>query len=346
MNGEHVVDGEMVMDGPTQLVRQPTVSDVGPDLLAMLEKRNNLLERVLEYAIKATHSEQWNDLGGKPWPTGPACEAMARRCGVSITNMRRHRRESSDDRGEFYIWVVDATASLPSGFDSIEAFGTCSSRDTFLGTETTKGRKVSEIDEGNIMKAAYTNMLVNAITRLLGVRNLSWARLQSAGLAREKMGKVDYEKGAQGGGGNKAAGLEEVMKFGPAKDSSFAQMSDEHLVHYRTSFEKELPDPEKAKFKKKNEERIALITGELARRANTKAGTAAKAPSADSSFWERLKDYAKAQNVPLERLQTLTKGVLKTDKVDPSTLVQEDFTAIANAVAAEAKAEQAKKETF
>lgn len=328
-----------VIDG--QLVRAPQQGSTPVDLLAIIEKRNQLLERVLQYAIQATHAEQWNDLGGKPWPTGPACEAMARRCGVSLTNVSQQKQLSSDDKGEFYIWVVRGTASLPSGYDSIEVFGTCSSRDSFLGTETTAGRAMSEIDEGNIMKAAYTNMEVNAITRLLGVRNLSWDRLGQVGLDRSKMGKVDYESGARGGG-KRAEGGDIEIKWGNGKGKKLRELNDEDLAFYvsRWAEEIEKADPAKAKFKANTEKSLAAGKEEQAKRANAKAGTAAPGAQTSVTVWQRLQQLAAAQNLPIEKLKELIKQIVKKEKVNPTELTEKDLTDIADAIALLKKQEE------
>lgn len=305
------------------------------DMLAVLEQRNQLLGRVLSWAIQATHAEQWFDLGGKPWPSGPACETMARRCAVSITNISKIRRESADDKGPFYIWEVSGTASWPNG-ESIEVFGTCSSRDNFLGTETGAGRKVSEIDEGSIMKAAFTNMEINGITRFLGVRSLSWARLAELGLDREKMGKVGFNTGSQGGG-QSASGSSMEIKFGKSKGKTLAQLSDEDLAWYTAAFERDATttDAEKVKYKPNAEKQLAAAKAEAASRANAKSGTT-PTNSAPASYWDRLLQLAQAQGFSVDKLKEVTKQILKKkpeDKVSPADLVEADFTGIADALA-------------
>lgn len=321
--------GEVVNGNGAHLVRLPQAGDgSGVNLLKILEERAKLLERILDYAIAATHTEQWFDLGGKAWPSGPACESMARRCGVSITNVRNTKRQSSDDKGDFYIYVCEATASLPSGFDSIEAFGTCSSRDTFLGTETSAGRAMSEIDEGNIMKAAYTNMLVNAVTRLLGVRNLSWERLGGLGLDRSKMGAVKYNSGAKGGG-QQAAGANIELKFGKAKGKTIGELTDAELVDYLAIFEKDLANPEKEKYRSNTEKQIAAVKAVQASRANAKAGTETKAPE-NASPYERIKALFNAANYPPEKRLETVKRVTQTDSAEK--LTEAHVKAIADAL--------------
>jgi hypothetical protein len=333
-----VVEGEVV--GRSALAAPREV-----DELERLERRAALMPRLIELSIRSTHPAQWMNIQGKPWPTGAACEVMARTCGVKISDLKIEKEWSRDDKGEFYIWQATGRFSLPSEFDSIIAIGTCSSRDEFLGTETSKGRKLSEIDEGNIKKAAFTNMEVNGITRLLGVRNFDWERLKKYGIDKDGLQAVEFESGAKGGKAREPA-LAEVMKFGPAKGQAFADMSDADLETYKASFTAELPDPEKAKFKKKNETRIEAITAELARRANEKSGTAAPKQASTAGYWERLKALAGGLSLTEDQLKATTKRVLQKDKVTPAELTEAEFKAIADAVGAEAKEAAAKKESF
>jgi hypothetical protein len=226
-----------------EVVRElaPTASDV--DVLAVIERRNAMLERILQYAISATHSGQWVDQQGKPYPTAAAAEVMARRCAVRIENVHTEKVPSSDDKGPFYLYVSSCTASLPGGYDSIQAMGTCSSRDTFLGTETRAGRALSEIDEGNILKAAYSNMLVNSICRLLGVRNLTWEQLSQYGINQGGAARVDYQAGAKGGGTPKAsagAGDDPEIKWGNAAGTRLSKLSDKDLCYYLKSYKEKV----------------------------------------------------------------------------------------------------------
>lgn len=327
---EQVVDGSTgeVVGNLGQMVRLPTAGEQSPNLLKILEERAKLIERILDYAIGATHPQQWCDFAGKPWPTGPACESMARRCGVSITNVRSTKRSSSDDKGDFYLYVCEATVQLPSGFDSIEAFGTCSSRDTFLGTETSAGRKVSEIDEGNIMKAAYTNMIVNGVTRLLGVRNLSWDRLAALGLDKSKMGSVQFASGSRGGG-QQASGSDLEFKFGRCKGKKVGEVDDSDLHYYLGIFEKDLADPEKAKYKANTEKQIAAVKAEQAKRANAKAGTEAKTNGTQPSVWSRISQILSSLGMPTDKHGEFARGVTK--KTQPSELDEADVAAVHDA---------------
>lgn len=299
------------------------------DLLGIIEQRNSLLSRILLFAIKATHGGQWVNQEGKPWPTAAAAEVMARRCAVRIDMVQTTKTPSRDDRGEFYMYVATCRASLPGGYDSIEAVGTASSRDKFLGTDTKKGRALSEIEEGNILKKAYSNMEVNAITRLLGVRSLTWKQLEEMGIKQADAPSINREHGAQGGG-QSTQGSDLVLKFGPGKDQTIGSLPDEQLTWYATAFERDLKDESKSKYHANTQKQLAAVKDEQSKRANAKAGTVAK-PVAQVTVWTRILQLCTAAGMTADAARPFVKGVTK--KEQPSQLVEADITAVSDALA-------------
>lgn len=260
-------DNTEIIMAPTNAIEHQPRRRINP--MEVIQERNAMLEQILSYAISSTHPGQWVDIGGKPYPTGPACEAMARRCAVRMEILSREKIPSSDDMGDFYMYVYRCRFMLPGGLDSIDAEGTCSSRDEFLGTETRAGRPLSQIDEGNIMKAALTNARNNGITQLLGLRNVAWERLQALGVDRDGMSKVNYDTGGRGGGRGSVAN--EPIKFGPAQGKRFDEMTDKHLQHYLQAFKRDLADPEKEKFHANTVKRLSALEAEIAARAAAQA---------------------------------------------------------------------------
>lgn len=307
------------------------------DMLALLEKRSAVLDRILNVAIAATTPGQWTDQQGKPFPTAAAAEVMARRCLVSVKKTRWEKTESHDDGGTYYLYSYTAEFSLPGGNDTIEAVGTCSSRDQFLGTETSKGRALSAVDEGNIKKAAYSNMMVNGVTRLLGVRNLTWERLKDLGIDPEKVAKVEYRGGSQGG--NARGGDDPEIKFGPGKGKKLSQLTDDELKKQAEMAEKAV-QKEDPKWHKKNVEFQTRVKAESERRASSVAAapasesseadasrsTAASASSSDASVYNRLKDLAVAMKVDLIALHDAIKRA--TGKTRARDLGEEDFAKV------------------
>ncbi len=324
-SGVEIVPAD-VGSGGTTVVRIPD------DPMAVLEARNRMMERLLNYAIAATHAGQWQMLGDKPWPTGPACEAMARRCAVSWDKPEAEKRDISDEAGPAYSWTYRSRFFLPGGLDSIWAEGHCSSRDQFLGTGATNNpRALPDVEEGNIRQAAMTNMVVNGVTRLLGVRNITQERLDAllGPGASEGMGKVQYRAGAKGGG--QGQGSQDVdLKFGKGKGKKLSEVGDDDVRWYIGCWEKDLADPEKAKYHANSKRSIEIAQQLLASRANEKAGTTApSAGAAPASPWQRIRALDPTISEP--SLKEIVKVVTK--KANASQLVEADIDLVRQALA-------------
>jgi hypothetical protein len=324
----------MASESPEVVQQQNTaIEPVSADeFLAAVDRRNKAIDRVLSYAIAATHPSQWMDIGGKPYATGPACESMRLRCAVSITDVEGEREEREDEKGAFYIWTYRARFALPGGLDVVHAEGHCSSRDQFLGsTEFKDGegakRKEWEVEEGNIRQAAYTNCTNNGITRILGVRNLSWERLCTLlGVERESFGKVDYEHGAKGGGRGKLD-EEKPIPFGRAKGKRLGEAADDEIAWLLGKMKEPASDP---KFQASNERWVKAIEAELARRANAKGGQGAASPAAPT-IYQRILALPAAKGRSEEDLRTVIKAVTK--KESSGVLVEADIALVEAALA-------------
>jgi hypothetical protein len=330
-DGNTVPAGQQIVDLARPMGNQQLAAEIDP--LAIIEQRNKLLDRILAVAVVSTHAGQWTNLGGKPWPTGPAAESMARRCAVSITNISREKIASNDDKGPFYIWVYRATFSLPGGRDVLEAEGTCSSRDSFLGTETSAGRALSDIDEGSVMKAALTNCRVNGICQLLGLRNMTWERLESLGIKQGDVAEVKYDHGAKGGGGGKSSDDVE-LKFGQKhKGKRLSEIPDADVRWYIGCWEKDLADPEKAKYHAHSKRPTEIARAMLAARSAAQSGAAAPAgadapaggaPAGDAKPYDRILAIATTN----KRSPDEARGWLKEHgRTTPAAVTNEDVAA-------------------
>ena len=186
-------------------------------LVSDLNKAVSAYKDIIALSIKLTNPHDWSALGNKPYMQCSGAEKIASPFKVSMGAPTRERLEREDSKGKFYIWVYQAAFSSSLLRRTIVAQGKCSSRDAFFGSETTwegegeERRKVTvykpteDVDEENILQAAYTNCFVNGVTRLLGIRNLTWDQLALGGIKQEQVGKVEYRKGGQGGGQSQAA---------------------------------------------------------------------------------------------------------------------------------------------
>lgn len=152
------------------------------------EKRIDAINRIKRAALKVTNAHDWVDENGKPYLQASGAEKVARLFGISwrIDEPTLEREEDGH-----FAYTFKGYFRLGEGAE-IEAIGVRGSRDPFFS----KSGKVppSEIDRGDVKKAALTNCLGNGITRLLGIRNLTWAEIGEAGIKAEGSSRVEYQQ--------------------------------------------------------------------------------------------------------------------------------------------------------
>ena len=104
--------------------------------------------------------------------------------------------------------------------------GTCTSRDPFFAKRGGNLLPMHEVDEENILKAAYTNFVSNAVSRSYGLRNLTWDQLKNYGILREKATKVEYGKTTKSGKWTK----EQAEKAGRLREWMLAEADGDPKV--------------------------------------------------------------------------------------------------------------------
>lgn len=167
-----------------------TVPALGNDqLLAVAEaaeKRIDAVNRIKGLALRVTNHQDWTDQGGKPYLQVSGSEKVARLFGISW-RLDEPAREEHDDG--HYSYSIKGYFNM--GAAEIEIVGTRSSKDPFFSRN---GKiPVSEIDRNDVKKGAITNCIGNGITRLLGIRNLTWDEVRSGGVNQSKVSKVEYK---------------------------------------------------------------------------------------------------------------------------------------------------------
>jgi hypothetical protein len=309
------------------LTNPAALAVASPDeLAAAIDRRNALMDKIRDAALKSTWSEQWCDMDGKPWPTAAAAETVARRCAVRVHSTSYKREDRVDDEGSFYFYVYTGTVELPGGLDSTEVPGTCSSRDQFLGTTAAGGRDLSDINEDDVMKAAYSNMIVNGVMRLLGLRGMTWERLKDFGLDPEKAAKIEHKKGARGGS-SKMPHAERELPFGRSKGKKLTEAEEADLQWILARFKESAEDPDKAKYRDDNLAWVKAISEEFARRANAKAGvTPSNGHNQAPSIWERILALPEAKGVPEAELKPIIKSA--TSKPNAGALEEADIAKV------------------
>lgn len=153
------------------------------------EKRIEAMKRIKTAALMVTSQHDWIDQNGKPYLQVSGSEKVARLFGIS---WRIDEPQLTTEEDGHFSYTYKGYFTLGSA--TIEAIGSRGSKDLFFSRAHQKDIPPSEIDRNDIKKAAYTNLLGNGITRMLGLRNLTWEEVKSAGIDKDKVSKVDYGK--------------------------------------------------------------------------------------------------------------------------------------------------------
>ena len=172
----------------------PVVSESDLEAALKVAERNELLARKIKtLALKQTNPKDWADMDGNPYLQASGAEKIARLFGISwrICEGYPQRDDQKDDKGSYYVYTYKGEFEM--GGKTIEVIGTCSQRDRFFGRKGGELKNESEIDVTNIIRKAMTNMEVNGITRMLGIRNLTWEELAEAGLKQGQSAQVNYK---------------------------------------------------------------------------------------------------------------------------------------------------------
>lgn len=164
------------------------------------EARIEAVKKIKGLSLRVTNYQDWVDQNGKPYLQTSGGEKIARLFGISWT-VEEPRTQHDGDEGHY---MVTYKGIFTLGNASIECIGTRSSKDgffkkyekgTYVDAKYVQGKELSAaaIDIGDVVKSAYTNLIGNGITRLLGIRNLTYDDLAESGIDVSKITKVEYK---------------------------------------------------------------------------------------------------------------------------------------------------------
>ncbi len=177
----------------------PIADDSLIAIAKMAEARIDAVVKIKQLALKVTNSSDWTDQQGKPYLQVSGAEKIANLFNVSWSFLTPEPLYEQDPDGH-YTYTFQGKFSM--GGRSIEVEGSRSSKDSFFKqnkyvNDVKTEKTIDERDNKRDVKmAALTNMLGNGITRLLGIRNLTWEDLEKfAGIKQgDVLGKVEYKK--------------------------------------------------------------------------------------------------------------------------------------------------------
>lgn len=247
----------------TALTTVPT--GLGDDQLlavaAQAERRIEAVNKIKRIALKVTNSRDWRDQGGNPYLQVSGSEKVARLFGISWRIDEPTREDHTDGH---FSYTVKGYFSM--GTAEVEVIGTRSSTDPLFSKQHGANLPPSDIDRNDVKKSAVTNCIGNGITRLLGIRNLTWEDLKEAHIERSSIGRTEYRDGDP----NAAMTLPNYGRnHCKGKLLNDASVTTEDLRYYLQGCDKGLADPEKAKWHTQTRKLKAAIEEELRKREAT-----------------------------------------------------------------------------
>lgn len=167
--------------------------------LAEIEKNIEFFNKVKVLALKMTKPQDWVDMGG-PYLMDRGAENIAIAFGVDISDLQLKQDWAEDSRGRYYTFIASGKAYAKKLGRYVEDIGVCSQRDKFFGMVSGQLKEIQDVDMANIRRKAVTNLYSRLIKRVIGLMGVTWDDLGAAGITKDKLQKVEYRGGQQGGG--------------------------------------------------------------------------------------------------------------------------------------------------
>jgi hypothetical protein len=194
----------------------PIISDSSiVEVARQAEQRIEAIKKIKKMALMVTNADDWVDENGKPYLQGSGGEKVA-----GLFNISWRIDEPTFEQEESGHFTYTYKGYFSMGARTIEAQGSRSSKDPFfkkydwvdqvdkdgkpiIGEDGKVYRKrvekpIGDIDRRDVKMAAYTNLVGNGITRILGIRNLTWEDLSEfAGVKQDQVRGVKYRKAGE-----------------------------------------------------------------------------------------------------------------------------------------------------
>lgn len=203
MTDDFIQEAKELVETDSELVSSVNDADY-EGYLTSIETAAKYRDRVLGVVAALTLPSDWVDMDGKPYLQGTGAERLRQKFGLTLSAPKVTREIREDSRGPYYRYRYECVVQGPHAAP-MTAVGLCSARDKFFGFRKGEWIPVDEVNENHIEMKAMNNMLVNAVTRSLGLRGLTWDILTKAGIKKREVSSVEYkgktaEKGSDGRG--------------------------------------------------------------------------------------------------------------------------------------------------
>ena len=164
--------------------------------IARISAIAHVIDGCAKVSIQRTNPKDWVKMGESYYLQASGAQKIRPVWGIYYRDREVTRETNPDDSYSYIVTGKVGSKVLDQLYGEvvIEIDGGRSSSDAFF----TKGGRTP--DPMDIRKAALANWEARAITALLGLKNMSAADLKKNGVNLDSVAKVDYQKGAEGGG--------------------------------------------------------------------------------------------------------------------------------------------------
>ena len=228
-----------------------------------------MLEQLRLASIRATYSSDWiihtstDPDGAVIKQVGYLQDSGAERAGkiwgIEIGSPAIEREDFPDGTYSYHLTAEAWSKVTGERLDYVE--GSRWSGDAFFQRQVkNEGDKVDPTD---VRKAAYANLHGRAVRGLSGLNGVPLEMLRQAGLETARLVHLTYGKGSSGA----AVGTSEiVIAWGNAKGTRVADLSERDLAFYLKAYERDVADPAKAQYQKRNQRVLDALRVEQERR--------------------------------------------------------------------------------
>lgn len=249
---EHHEEPKAIVTVPAQsgIIATIDVRDASSEGVALMRARVENQKKMLAIAIGLTSESQWTVFGDSVYPTGGAADTILRRA-FGLTWGEKKVTIETTEEGDLEAVSV---AWLMQGDRQVEQFEGRRRMGGFIKTEA------------DMRKGAVENMKSVAVRDLLGLRFRTVTELRDMGLnIGSGVKRVEF----QNRGKDESGGL--VVPFGKNKGVPITELTDKQLEWYIGAAKQTIADPEKAKFRAKEEKWLAALESELSGRSQSPA---------------------------------------------------------------------------
>ena len=156
------------------------------------QQRIEFFRKVTLLSLRRTTVNDWCDQGGKPYLQATGAEKLLALWGITTHDVKIHI-EMDEGTGFPAYEVTGRVGSRVLGTE-MDVIGGRNANDKFYQDQLSATGRLDLLD---VRKAAYSNWLVNAITRIIGMRGLTWEDVSTAtngAITKETCaGKIKYK---------------------------------------------------------------------------------------------------------------------------------------------------------